>query len=122
MVWAMARAVPPVTHPPHVKPTIMVATTAAIADQKRRVFEALDSLSRCPRLSFREVGSIVHFLLNKPFRPSYRNGPIPILSDTLTNLSAGRSDRSTDSPLLVVSVRHRRGPGPPFRRIPAPGH
>jgi hypothetical protein len=62
----MARAVPPVTHPPHVNPTIMVAMTAAIADQKRRVFEARDSLIFCPKLCF--LGSIVQFLLVTPFR------------------------------------------------------
>jgi len=44
----------------------MVAMTAATADQKRRVFEARDSLIFCPKLSF--LGSIVRFLLVTPFR------------------------------------------------------
>src|SRR2546425_7201205 len=59
MVAAMLRAVPPVTHPPHVNPMIIVTTIEATQDQKTTVFVGRVALHRSPRLSFRFVASMV---------------------------------------------------------------
>src|SRR5438445_173093 len=59
MVAAMLLAVPPVTHPPHVKPMIIVTTIEATQDQKTTVFVGRVALHRSPRLSFRFVASMV---------------------------------------------------------------
>jgi len=58
----MLRAVPPVTHPPQVKPTIIVTTAEATQDQKTIVFVGRASLHLCPKLSFGLFYSIVLFL------------------------------------------------------------
>jgi hypothetical protein len=59
MVAAMLRAVPPVTHPPQVKPMIIVTTIEATQDQKTIVFVGRVALHRSPRLGFRFVASMV---------------------------------------------------------------
>src|SRR3954463_6667932 len=48
--WAMDRAVPPVVHPPQVKPTTMVATAHPAHDQNVRVLVARLASQRCPKL------------------------------------------------------------------------
>src|SRR4029077_9658531 len=50
MVSAVARAVPPVTQPPQLKPTIIVSTTEATQHQKATVLDGRASLHRCPTL------------------------------------------------------------------------
>src|SRR6185295_5292190 len=50
MVSAVARAVPPVTQPPQLKPTIIVSTTEATQHQKATVLVGRASLHRCPTL------------------------------------------------------------------------
>jgi hypothetical protein len=52
MVAAVSRAVPPVTQPPQLKPTIIVSTAEAVHAQKSIVLVGRASLHRCPRLSF----------------------------------------------------------------------
>src|SRR3954451_23564903 len=47
---AVDRAVPPVVHPPQVKPTTMVATTHPAHDQNVRVLVGRLASQRCPRL------------------------------------------------------------------------
>src|SRR3954447_10811648 len=48
--WAMDRAVPPVVHPPQVKPTTMVATAHPAHDQNSTVLVGRLASQRCPRL------------------------------------------------------------------------
>ena len=52
MVSAVCRAVPPVTQPPQLKPTIIVSTTEATQHQKATVLVGCASLHRCPTLRF----------------------------------------------------------------------
>src|SRR4051794_29354554 len=47
---AIPRAVPPVVHPPQVKPTTMVATAHPAHDQNARVLVGRLASQRCPRL------------------------------------------------------------------------
>src|SRR2546429_1575339 len=51
VVSAVARAVPPVTHPPQLNPTIIVTTAVATHDQKSSVFVGRAALQRCPTLN-----------------------------------------------------------------------
>jgi hypothetical protein len=60
---AIRRAVPPVTHPPQVNPTIIVTTAAATPNQNTLVFVGRAALQRCPRLAFTLLGSMVSLLL-----------------------------------------------------------
>src|SRR6185436_11979037 len=59
MVSAVARAVPPVTQPPQLKPMIIVSTTEATQHQKATVLLGRASLHRCPTLRFSHFASIV---------------------------------------------------------------
>src|SRR4051794_27413033 len=52
---AIARAVPPVVHPPQVKPTIMVAATQPAHDQNSAVLVGREASQRCPRLCFAAI-------------------------------------------------------------------
>ena len=58
MVSAVARAVPPVTQPPQLNPTIIVSATEATQHQKATVLVGRASLHRCPILRFCQFASI----------------------------------------------------------------
>src|SRR3954469_14560284 len=52
---AIARAVPPVVHPPRLKQTIMVAATQTAHDQSSAVLVGGEASQRCPRLCFAAI-------------------------------------------------------------------
>src|SRR4051812_44934833 len=78
--WAMERAVPPVVHPPQVKPTAMVATTHAAHDQNVRVLVGRLASQRCPRL---RLASMIRPRGLPPRATRRRGGPVASRNDPL---------------------------------------